>query len=159
MTTLSNLFDDIPSQFREELVTPLLDTGTVRIERIVSHGHASPPGFWYDQDHDEWVLVVKGAARLRFEGDESIEMKAGDYLDIPAHKKHRVEWTTPDEPTIWLTVHRASDGRVIPSSNARRVKVGFDWKLAARTRKASFPGSEPGNEGTTETRIALTVCL
>jgi cupin 2 domain-containing protein len=88
----------------DELCTTLLDAGVVRIERIVSHGHASPEGFWYDQDQHESVMVLKGAARLRFE-DEAVEMKPGDFLNIPAHKKHRVEWTTPDEPTIWLAVH------------------------------------------------------
>ena len=75
----------------------------VRIERIVSHGHASPNGFWYDQDENEWVIVLKGAARLRI-GDQTVELNPGDFVTIPAHKKHRVEWTTPDEPTIWLAV-------------------------------------------------------
>ena len=78
---------------------------TCRIERIVSQGHASPEDFWYDQDQDEWVLVLKGAARLRFEGEEPVEMEPGAHVNIPAHKRHRVEWTTPDEPTIWLAVH------------------------------------------------------
>ena len=90
----------------EELFATLLEAANVRIERIVSHGHASPEGFWYDQDHREWVVVLKGAARLRFEGDEEpIEMEPGDFVNIPTHQKHRVEWTTPDEPTIWLAVH------------------------------------------------------
>jgi len=68
-----------------------------------SLGHASPEGYWYDQDQHEWVVVLKGAARLRFE-DETVEMRPGDFVNIPAHKKHRVEWTTPDEPTVWLAV-------------------------------------------------------
>ena len=101
--TRPNLFGNLPQQLPEELVTTLLDVSGVRIERIVSHGHASPEGFWYDQDQHEWVVVLNGAARLRF-GDEIVEMKPGDFLNIPAHKKHRVEWTTPDEPTIWLAV-------------------------------------------------------
>jgi cupin 2 domain-containing protein len=101
--TRPNLFGDLPQQLPKELVTTLLDASGVRIERIVSHGHASPPGFWYDQDRHEWVMVLKGAARLHFE-DEIVEMKPGDFVNIPAHKKHRVEWTTPDEPTIWLAV-------------------------------------------------------
>ncbi len=99
----SNIFADLPSNLPDELFTTLLDAGTVRIERIVSHGHASPAGFWYDQGEHEWVIVLKGAARLRFE-DGIVEMKPGDFIDIPAHKKHRVEWTTPEEPTIWLAV-------------------------------------------------------
>jgi cupin 2 domain-containing protein len=98
-----NLFADLPKQLPEELVTTLLDASGVRIERIVSQGHASPPGLWYDQGQHEWVVVLKGAARLQFE-DGMVEMKPGDSINIPAHKKHRVDWTTPDEPTIWLGV-------------------------------------------------------
>ena len=101
----SNVFADRSSHLPDELVTALLDAANIRIERIASHGHASPEGFWYDQDQHEWVMVLKGAARLRFENDEQpVEMKPGDFVNIPAHKKHRVEWTTPDEPTIWLAV-------------------------------------------------------
>jgi cupin 2 domain-containing protein len=102
--TTNNLFVHLPRHLPDELFTTLLDAANVRIERIVSHGHASPEGFWYDQDQNEWVVVLKGAARLRFE-DETIELKPGDFIDIPVHKKHRVEWTTPDEPTLWLAVH------------------------------------------------------
>ena len=82
----------------------LLNAANIRIERIVSHGHASPEGFWYDQDEHEWVIVLKGAARLQFEYS-NVDMKPGDFVKIPAHKKHRVEWTMPNEPTIWLMVH------------------------------------------------------
>jgi cupin 2 domain-containing protein len=99
-----NLFADLPTHLPDELFTTLLESASVRIERIVSHGHASPAGFWYDQDQHEWVIVLKGAARLRFE-DRIVEMKPGNFINIPAHQKHRVEWTTPDEPTIWLAVH------------------------------------------------------
>jgi cupin 2 domain-containing protein len=88
----------------DELFTTLLEAGNVRVERIVSRGHASPEDFWYDQPQHEWVLVLQGAARLRFE-DRTIDLKPGDFVNIPAHHKHRVEWTTLDEPTIWLAVH------------------------------------------------------
>jgi cupin 2 domain-containing protein len=98
-----NLLSSIPASFPQELVEVLAEGQHVRIERIVSHGHVSPEGFWYDQDESEWVLLVQGAARLRFES-EVIEMKPGDWLDIPAHRRHRVEWTTPDENTVWLAV-------------------------------------------------------
>ena len=98
-----NLFTDLPSQLPDELITILNDAADVRIERIVSHGHVSPKDFWYDQEQHEWVVVLKGTARLQFE-DGEVEMKVGDFVNIPAHKKHRVEWTTPDEPTIWLAV-------------------------------------------------------
>src|SRR5205807_2087200 len=97
--TVKNLFTNLPSHLTDELSTTLLEAVSVRIERIVSYGHASPEGFWFDQDQYEWVVVLKGAARLRFEGEERIEMKPGDFINIPAHKRHRVEWTTPHEPT------------------------------------------------------------
>lgn len=100
---LSNLFSDLPDDLPEELIEVLVESENVRIERIISTGHASPDGFWYDQDQHEWVVLVKGAARLRFE-DSTVELKPGDHLNIPAHWKHRVEWTTPDEPTVWLAV-------------------------------------------------------
>jgi cupin 2 domain-containing protein len=101
-----SLFADLPGPLPQEVVTTLVEAVQVRIERIVSHGQASPPGFWYDQEQDEWVVVLKGAARLRFAEEEPpLEMKPGDFVNIPAHRKHRVEWTTPDEPTVWLAVH------------------------------------------------------
>jgi cupin 2 domain-containing protein len=98
-----NLFTDIPAGLPDELVETLVEAANVRIERIVSHGHASPPDFWYEQEQDEWVLLIRGAARLRFE-HEVIEMKPGDFVNITANKRHRVEWTTPDGPTVWLAV-------------------------------------------------------
>ncbi|MEX0718569.1 MAG: cupin domain-containing protein [Planctomycetaceae bacterium] len=103
---MTNLFADLPADLPDELVETLLDAGHFRIERIVSHGHASPADFWYDQPRHEWVVVLRGAARLRFEDEnESLEMRPGDFIDIPAHRRHWVEWTTPDEPTIWLAIH------------------------------------------------------
>ncbi len=103
---MNNLFAGIPAALPEELLETLVDTRSVRIERIVSQGHASPEGFWYDQNQHEWVLLLRGAARLRFEGDQNaLEMKPGDFVNIPAHRRHRVEWTTPDGPTVWLAVH------------------------------------------------------
>ena|SRR5688572_4136229 len=100
-----NLFSDVPAELPEESVQTLLTTPNVRIERIVSHGHASPEGFWYDQDQHEWVLLVSGVARLRFDGEAPVEMTAGSYIHIPAHKRHRVEWTDPHQATIWLAIH------------------------------------------------------
>lgn len=98
-----NLFDSLPTSIPDELIQVIAGNHHVRIERIVSLGHASPDGFWYDQDENEWVIILKGAARLRFD-DRLVELKTGDFVNIPAHKRHRVEWTTPDEPTIWLAV-------------------------------------------------------
>ena len=102
---MDNLFDDLPATLCEELVTVLAENSHVRIERIVSTGHASPHDSWYDQREHEWVLVLKGEAKLLFEGDEKpFHMQPGDHVLIPAHKKHRVEWTASDEPTVWLAV-------------------------------------------------------
>jgi cupin 2 domain-containing protein len=103
---LSNLLADLPDHLPDELVTTLLESADVRIERIISHGHTSPEDFCYDQEQHEWVVVLRGAARLRIQDQEQvIEMKPGDFVNIPAHTKHRVEWTAPDEPTIWLAIH------------------------------------------------------
>jgi cupin 2 domain-containing protein len=102
---MANLFTDIPSTLPEELIAVLAENQHVRVERIVSAGHASPEGFWYDQEENEWVVVLQGEAKLLFEGDqEPIPMRPGDHLLIPAHRKHRVEWTTPEDPTVWLAV-------------------------------------------------------
>jgi len=100
-----NLLCDLPSAPAGEVVETLIAAGALRIERIVSRGEASPPGFWYDQDEAEFVAVLSGAARLRF-ADESgdREMRPGDWVAIPAHKRHRVEWTDPTQPTVWLAV-------------------------------------------------------
>lgn len=105
---MTNLFADIPPHLPDELFTTLLEAASVRIERIISHGHASPADFWYDQPQGEWVVVLKGAARLRFE-DDAMEMTPGSFVNIPAHRKHRIEWTAPDEPTVWLAVHYESE--------------------------------------------------
>jgi cupin 2 domain-containing protein len=99
-----NLFRDLPRQLPDELFTTLLQTENVRIERIVSHGHASPADFWYDQEQGEWIVVLQGAAQLRFADETRIELRLGDCLNIPARQRHRVEWTTPDEITVWLAV-------------------------------------------------------
>jgi cupin 2 domain-containing protein len=109
MTATVNLFAALPTRLPAELVTTLLEAADVRIERIVSHGHASPEGFWYDQEQHEWVVLLTGAATLRFE-DETVEMKPGDFVTVPARRKHRVEWTTPDEPTNWLAVMTDAPG-------------------------------------------------
>lgn len=102
---MPNLFTDLPTDLPAELIDVLTQNKHVRIERIVSTGQASPEGFWYDQDEAEWVVVLKGEAKLLFEGDaEPLPLKPGDHVTIPAHSKHRVEWTSPDEPTVWLAV-------------------------------------------------------
>jgi cupin 2 domain-containing protein len=101
-----NLFSNIPSERAVEVSESVLDAGNLRIERIVSYGQASPEGFWYDQPQHEWVMLLAGAARLRFESsDEPVELRPGDYVHIPAHARHRVERTSSSGPTIWLAVH------------------------------------------------------
>jgi cupin 2 domain-containing protein len=99
-----NLFEENPRRILDELVEILFAASSVRIERIVSQGQSSPEGFWYDQDQGEWVAMLQGAARLQFE-DRVVEMRPGDYINIPAHQRHRVQWTAPAESTIWLAVH------------------------------------------------------
>jgi cupin 2 domain-containing protein len=89
-----NLFSNIPNNLPNEITETLVQAQNIHIERIVSQGHSSPDGFWYDQIENEFVLVIQGYARLRFE-DEVIEMKAGDWINIQAHRKHLVEWTIP----------------------------------------------------------------
>jgi len=101
---MKNLFDAIPDTLSEELIETISSHPNARIERIVSHGHNSPEGFWYDQDEDEFVLLLQGEAELEFE-DGAMRLKPGDYLTIAAHQKHRVKWTTSEHPSIWLTVH------------------------------------------------------
>ena len=92
MTGLTNLFAEVPVELPEELFQTLLSTPGVRIERIVSYGHASLEGFWYDQETDEWVLLLTGAARLTLEGEAPLDLLPGAFVNIPAHKRHRVEW-------------------------------------------------------------------
>ena len=102
---IGSLYRDIPAPLPQELVQTLASAKGVRIERIVSNGHCSPPGFWYDQEEHEWVLLVQGEAMLRFEqGDRVIRLTPGVYVNIAAHEKHRVEWTREDTETIWLAV-------------------------------------------------------
>lgn len=100
-----NLFADLPARSPDEIIQTPIKSPHVRIERIVSHGHASPEGFWFDQPADEWAVVLSGAARLRFEDGETMEMVAGSFVNIAAHRRHRVEWTDPNRPTVWLAVH------------------------------------------------------
>lgn len=97
-----NIFCDIPEKIEQELLERLVTSHSVTIERIVSKGQESP---WFDQDRHEWVMVLKGNATLLFENQTSIQLSAGDFINIPAHSKHKVAWTDPDIETIWLTVH------------------------------------------------------
>jgi cupin 2 domain-containing protein len=103
---MKNLFAGIPEELSEELFQEILQAPHFRLERIVSRGQASPPGFWYDEPTHEWVVLLSGRAALRFAERDGLEvLKPGDYLLIPAHCRHRVEWTDPEEETVWLALH------------------------------------------------------
>lgn len=100
-----NLFDAIPENLPHEITESLLARQGIRIERIVSKGHASPAGFWYDQPEDEWVLLLAGRAGLQFEDEAGIrELGPGDYVHIPARRRHRVAWTDTEALTVWLAI-------------------------------------------------------
>ena len=101
-----NLYDPpVAAPQEHEACQTLFESGATRVERIVSHRHASPPGFWYDQPGSEWVAVLQGEATLEFAGERMVEMRGGDWVSIPAHVRHRVARTAP--ATIWLAVHAA----------------------------------------------------
>ena len=104
----NNIFSSIPQRLDQELVEILLENKDVCIERIISKGHTSPDSGWYDQPKNEWVMVLKGEAVISFQDEPEIRLAAGSYIDIAAHKKHRVSWTDPNNETIWLAVHYPS---------------------------------------------------
>lgn len=100
-----NIYSNLPENIPVEIFEVLAKSDHCKVERIISRGQKSPENFWYDQDENEWVLVLKGRARLRFEqNEELVELNEGEYLNIPAHCKHHVEWTDPNQETIWLAV-------------------------------------------------------
>jgi len=103
-----SLFADLPPHgSADEQFTALLAEPGLLIERIVSTGQASPPGFWYEQPEAEWVLLLSGEALLRFEDEnEPCRLLPGNYLDIAPQRRHRVDWTAPDTQTVWLAIHR-----------------------------------------------------
>lgn len=104
-----NLFADTAASRDAEQFVDLLTAPGLRLERIVSLGQVTPAGEWLDQSQAEWVILLRGAARLRFEDESDARaLNPGDYVNIPAHCRHRVEWTAPDEPTIWLALHYAA---------------------------------------------------
>ncbi len=103
---INNLFSDIPAQHSDELFQTLLQNSHLTLERIISKGHFTASNKWYNQDSDEWVVLLQGKARLQFAKDLSIiTLNVGDYLFIPAHEKHRVDWTDPTITSIWLALH------------------------------------------------------
>ena len=105
MAELANIFNNLPADLSEEVFQTLATGSGLKIERIISKGQASPPDYWYDQAQHEWVILMAGEAKLMFESGAETHLKAGDYLNIPAHCKHRLLWTSPECETIWLAVH------------------------------------------------------
>ncbi len=99
-----NIFASIPENLDEESVDLLLQGKGIKIERIISKGHASPPAGWYDQENDEWILVLKGAAIITFQNGGDLNLVVGDHVNIPAHTRHKVKWTDPDTETVWLAI-------------------------------------------------------
>ncbi len=102
---IKNLLSGIPSDRSREFFETILETGTWKLERIVSTGQATEPGKWYDQDRNEWVLLLSGEAGMQFESGSEIVLRPGDCLLIPGHRRHRVEWTATGTETIWLALH------------------------------------------------------
>ncbi len=103
---MKNIFTNIREQIPDEIFEELVKTEHCKIERIISRGHSTADDYWYDQAKNEWVIILKGSAGFLLEGNSKVVvMKPGDYINIPAHRRHRVEWTDPDEETIWLAIH------------------------------------------------------
>lgn len=102
---LKNIFESIPDNLDEEIFEQLVQGENIKIERIISKGHRSPESGWYDEERNEWVIVLKGEAVISFENGIDVNLKAGSHINIPAHKRHKVSWTTSKTETIWLAVH------------------------------------------------------
>jgi len=100
-----NLFTLPSLPLAEEFFETILSGRNIRVERIISTGQASPAGFWYDQSSDEWVALLQGEARLAWPDGCTQTLRAGDWLFIPSHERHRVEWTSQEPPCIWLAIH------------------------------------------------------
>lgn len=99
-----SLLANLPVDLSEEVFEDVLRHDTLRIERIVSKGHSSPPNHWYDQTEHEWGLLLAGAGRILYADNREVTLRAGDCLNIPAHTRHRVSWTDPNTETIWLAI-------------------------------------------------------
>ncbi|HJU19070.1 MAG TPA: cupin [Stellaceae bacterium] len=125
-----NLLSLLPDARQAEIAETLLARPGLRIERIVSLGQASPPGFWYDQHEGEWILLLAGAASLRF-ADEAAPrlLRPGDCLDIAPHRRHRVEWTDPGTATVWLAVFYLSGSGAV-KTQAKAAQTGISSPLS-----------------------------
>ena len=104
-TKSENIFESIPDDLTEEIFEPLLQGKNIKVERIISNGHTSPESGWYDQEQNEWIIVLKGDAIITFENENEVRLNEGSYLNIPAHTKHKVSWTSQHTETIWLVIY------------------------------------------------------
>jgi cupin 2 domain-containing protein len=102
---VNNIFEELPDKLPEEFFENLIENENFKLERIVSEGHSTPEGEWYDQQTNEFIILLKGKAKLIFENDEDVILHPGDHLIIPKQIKHRVEWTSDTERTFWLALH------------------------------------------------------
>ena len=99
-----NIFENIPDDLKDEVFEKIISKKELKIERLISKGHTTPDAKWYDQEDNEWVIVLKGEAILEFENSADVKLVEGDYINIPAHTKHRVSWTKLHVETIWLAI-------------------------------------------------------
>ena len=129
---VASLFSPVETSDKgTELIDVIASGRNIRIERIVSHGHCSDEGFWYDEPQAEWVAVLSGEARIRFmAGNKVVHLRKGDHITISPHERHRVEWTTPDKPTVWLAVTFTHD---------QRNRMKRQESLESRFRQQEFP--------------------
>jgi cupin 2 domain-containing protein len=102
---MENIFSSLPDKLEHESFEELLHHENIKIERILSKGHVSPEDGWYDQEENEWIIVLEGTGSILFESGDEVNLKKGDYLNIPAHTRHKVTWTDPNSITIWLAIH------------------------------------------------------
>lgn len=101
---MNNIFASMPQKITDEVFEEIVTDSNIRIERIISQGHSSPSTGWYDQEEHEWVMVLRGAGAILFEHGSEVVLRAGDYINIPAHIKHKVLWTDQQQLTVWLAV-------------------------------------------------------
>ncbi len=100
-----NIFASIPQEISDEILDLIIENDAVKIERIISKGHTSPESGWYDQETNEWVILLRGEANILIENEGVKSMVPGSYINIPAHQKHKVIWTKENTETIWLAIH------------------------------------------------------
>lgn len=109
---LKNIFFSLPEkQLDAEVFETLFQNSNVRLERIITTGQITPDDQWYDQEQDEWVILLKGQATLLLENEGEISLQSGDYVFIKAHQKHKVSWASPDEVCVWLALHISTDSK------------------------------------------------